>query len=140
MKSLILNLFLAINGTLSVTFKLKHVLHSAYSADNQPLFYKNTHSVPPLELDVHDVQVSETQISPWSHMSVKNAQKDPLLIQSNGAKEINAFVKSREIIMPDPKDPKTVLALAKMTYNSYYEPEDKNWINVPGWGVVWIFV
>jgi putative lipase involved disintegration of autophagic bodies len=38
--------------------------------------------------------------------------------------------------MPDPTDPKTVLALAQMTLNAYSEPEKKTWVDIDGWNVV----
>jgi lipase ATG15 len=38
-----------------------------------------------------------------------------------------------------PKDPAHVLALAKMTLNSYYEPSDSKWVPIPGWEVDYSF-
>lgn len=38
-------------------------------------------------------------------------------------------------VVPDHTDAKTVLNFARLTYDSYFEPDDKNWIPVPGWNV-----
>ncbi|KAK6095932.1 putative lipase atg15 [Batrachochytrium dendrobatidis] len=43
--------------------------------------------------------------------------------------------KYKNMLIPDPTDPETVLSFARMTYDAYYEPEDKAWIPVPGWNV-----
>ncbi|KAJ3083482.1 putative lipase atg15 [Quaeritorhiza haematococci] len=40
---------------------------------------------------------------------------------------------SKRMRVPNATDPKTVLALAQMTYNAYVEPEKKEWIDIPGW-------
>ena len=37
--------------------------------------------------------------------------------------------------MPDPTNPDTVLTLAQMTYNAYFEPLRDDWRDVPGWNV-----
>jgi putative lipase involved disintegration of autophagic bodies len=37
--------------------------------------------------------------------------------------------------VPDHTDHQTVLNFAKLTYNAYSEPTDKNWMAVPGWNV-----
>ncbi|KAJ3254495.1 putative lipase atg15 [Boothiomyces macroporosus] len=37
--------------------------------------------------------------------------------------------------VPDHTDPQTVLDFARMTFNSYYEPNDKSWVPIPGWNV-----
>ncbi|KAJ3411444.1 putative lipase atg15 [Chytridiales sp. JEL 0842] len=41
----------------------------------------------------------------------------------------------KETLEPDMSDPQTVLSLAKMTYNSYNEPTDKQWMPIPGYNV-----
>ncbi|KAI8895372.1 Alpha/Beta hydrolase protein, partial [Globomyces pollinis-pini] len=40
-----------------------------------------------------------------------------------------------ETSMPNHKDPKSVLALAQITQDSYFEQNDPQWIAVPGWNV-----
>jgi len=42
-------------------------------------------------------------------------------------------VPRKPIDLPDHKDPATVLTLARMTYNAYNEPTDKDWMDLPGW-------
>ena len=41
----------------------------------------------------------------------------------------------KTILVPDHTDKETVVNMAKITLDSYYEPSDKNWIPVPGWNV-----
>jgi putative lipase involved disintegration of autophagic bodies len=37
-------------------------------------------------------------------------------------------------ILPDPTDKKTILGLAQMSWNGYFEPDQRDkWIAVPGW-------
>lgn len=38
-------------------------------------------------------------------------------------------------LVPNHTDPQTVLSMARMTRNSYYEPSDKDWDLLPGWNV-----
>ncbi|KAI9206689.1 Alpha/Beta hydrolase protein [Polychytrium aggregatum] len=43
------------------------------------------------------------------------------------------FVPHKNLIMPNVTDPLTVLNLAKMTFNSYYEPDAPEWKEIPGY-------
>lgn len=43
-----------------------------------------------------------------------------------------ATIRDSRRITPDHTDPKTVLHFAQLSYNSYYEPDDPKWIDVPG--------
>jgi hypothetical protein len=74
-----------------------------------------------------------------SKMNSKKHNKDPFLkVQSWASHEHQAspLEPLKELRTPDPKDPKTVLALGKMTFNAYIEPTDKSWKQIPGWEVV----
>ncbi|KAI8903493.1 Alpha/Beta hydrolase protein [Gorgonomyces haynaldii] len=48
--------------------------------------------------------------------------------------ELNSL-KKRKHIVPDHTDPETVLTLAKMTLDSYYEPGQSGWLPIPGYNV-----
>ncbi|KAJ3302856.1 putative lipase atg15 [Blyttiomyces sp. JEL0837] len=41
----------------------------------------------------------------------------------------------KDILLPDMSDTTTVLNLAKMTFNSYTEPDKPDWMNIPPWNV-----
>jgi putative lipase involved disintegration of autophagic bodies len=41
----------------------------------------------------------------------------------------------KSLMLPDHTDAETVLNFAKMSLDSYYEPDDKAWLPVPGWNV-----
>jgi hypothetical protein len=71
--------------------------------------------------------------------SSQGKRADPFLkVQSWASHEHQAspLDSLKEIRTPDPKDPGTVLALGKMTFNAYIEPTDKSWKQIPGWDVV----
>ncbi|TPX62793.1 hypothetical protein SpCBS45565_g06930 [Spizellomyces sp. 'palustris'] len=42
-------------------------------------------------------------------------------------------VKEKPIRIPDHTDPETVLSLGLMTHDAYLEPDDKGWVDIPGW-------
>ncbi|KAJ3200941.1 putative lipase atg15 [Entophlyctis luteolus] len=44
-----------------------------------------------------------------------------------------AKYRHKDTLLPDATDPETVLSLALMAFNSYYEPSDSEWIDVPEW-------
>ncbi|KAI9366100.1 Alpha/Beta hydrolase protein [Zopfochytrium polystomum] len=39
----------------------------------------------------------------------------------------------KDVLVPDHTDNRTVLVFGQMAYNAYYEPESKEWIQIPGW-------
>ncbi|KAJ3073715.1 putative lipase atg15 [Podochytrium sp. JEL0797] len=39
----------------------------------------------------------------------------------------------RDILLPDPSDKETVLTMALMAFNAYYEPVNPEWVAIPGW-------
>ncbi|KAJ3213229.1 putative lipase atg15, partial [Dinochytrium kinnereticum] len=43
-------------------------------------------------------------------------------------------VAHKSYVVPDDRSRDTVLALGKMAYNAYYEPTNREWVEVPGWG------
>ena len=68
-------------------------------------------------------------------IKIRRKKKESLIFQKSSSGDSQKSM-TRDIIMPDPNDPKTVLAIGRRTYNAYYEPSDKSWINIPGWSVV----
>lgn len=58
----------------------------------------------------------------------------------NSVTQLVAQIRNGKVIhtkqdIPNMSDPLTVLNFAKMTYNSYYEPNSGSWKVVPGWNV-----
>lgn len=130
----------------------KPVLHSSSVAD-WPLeslsAASQAHRDPAL-LPVHGAQSFVKSFVPRAsflkhHTAAKKSHKnaDPFLkVQSWASHEHQAspLEPLKELRTPDPKDPKTVLALGKMTFNAYIEPTDKSWKQIPGWDVVRSFL
>ncbi|KAJ3056341.1 putative lipase atg15 [Rhizophlyctis rosea] len=95
------------------------------------------------------VQWREGQIRSWSRLSrnaKEGAREKGIVIQDGAAASFldkNARGRRRahqkqsalkkQARVPDHTDPETVLTLGRMTFNSYIDPEDKTWIDIPGW-------
>ena len=96
------------------------------------------------------LQWREGEIKSWSRLSRK-AREDrvgvkgivvqdgrilPFLGKGKGRSRRPHQMQSplkKQARVPDHTDPETVLTLGRMTYNSYIDPEDKTWIDIPGW-------
>ncbi|KAJ3104074.1 hypothetical protein HDU97_009523 [Phlyctochytrium planicorne] len=59
---------------------------------------------------------------PTLRFTVKDAQGE----------DVNVAHKS--YMVPDDRNTETVLTLGRMAYNAYYEPGNREWVEVPGWG------
>ncbi|KAJ3045250.1 putative lipase atg15 [Rhizophlyctis rosea] len=85
----------------------------------------------------------EQEMRQWSLLSQKRkkaTQKEGLIVQhgaraslSRASQKNKQSPLKKQTRVPDSTDPETVLTMGRMTYNSYSEPEDKGWIDIPGW-------
>ncbi|KAJ3378321.1 putative lipase atg15 [Entophlyctis sp. JEL0112] len=64
----------------------------------------------------------------WSRHSLANGEW-PSTVNSSERRLLG----HKDTLLPDATDPETVLSLALMAFNSYYEPSDSEWIDVPEW-------
>ena len=102
-----------LNGISAQVFRLETIIHSSYSDSSNKIALKSFDFKNSLDLQMQqDVSVE----IPTNKLSFNE----------------NRFVLS-------PKNPNHVLALAKMTLNSYYEPSDSKWLAIPGWEVDYSF-
>ena len=110
---MLISLFLLLQVSCQV-FKLEKIIHSAYSEKDARVGLKSF-ELNSLEMNE---QIDFSVEIPMEKLHL-NTMYQPLKLS--------------------PKDPNHVLALAKMTLNSYYEPSDSKWVSIPGWEVDYSF-
>jgi hypothetical protein len=67
---------------------------------------------------------------------LKSQQKEGSFSNSNASPEDKIEITHKNYLMPDMKDKDTILSLARMTSNSYTEPEKGDWKSIPPWNMV----
>jgi putative lipase involved disintegration of autophagic bodies len=95
-------------------FRLEKIVHSSYSQENS-------------KVGLRAFELNSLDMSEQLDFSVEIPDK-----------QLHFNDYSQELKL-SPKDPAHVLALAKMTLNSYYEPSDSKWVSIPGWEVDYSF-
>jgi putative lipase involved disintegration of autophagic bodies len=115
-------IFCTLVAALSETrFKLVKQLQAVYVGNETGLFHN---------ADIFPLQQKWT--GTFRYRSTYTQKSKSLLhIQSNQ----DGFTMLSESTVPDHTDHQTVLNFARLTYNAYLEPTDKNWMPVPGWNV-----
>ncbi|KAJ1327245.1 hypothetical protein BSLG_010587 [Batrachochytrium salamandrivorans] len=147
--------------------RLATVLHATVSSNGEPMLLANSLADNASTAFMSRAalaggfKLSEfSTIKEWSLLSRRNSQspkncigcKDarstqttPLMVQYQDTMQGESkFVlpkspRVKTMLLPDHTDPTTVLNFARLTYNSYYEPDDKAWLPVPGWNVTGSF-
>lgn len=106
---------LLLNGIMAV-FEMTHIIQSGINNKNQQfLVQQPVDEVQFIQEPVAFKMVMQ-EIPKWTGKNSRNF-------------ELQAH------LLPDYTDPQTVLNLARLSLDSYYEPDDKNWLSVPGWNI-----
>ncbi|KAH8114230.1 Alpha/Beta hydrolase protein [Phellopilus nigrolimitatus] len=111
----------------ALVFTLRHQHVTAndsrvFFADVAPSLQTSQHSLKPRDIQTHR-PISYGAFSNARRISLQDMQSDP-----------NLWVQSI-IPAPNVEDRATLLVLAKMTNNAYFEPSDKSWYTLgPYWG------
>lgn len=97
--------------------KLKHIFHHSSNTFKQYSLSNSTNDdIHPISSSRHKLADSNTDLNTFE-IPYKTQLSNPTLK------------------LPDPTNSDTVLKLAQMTYNAYFEPSREDWRDVEGWNV-----